>query len=246
MKLPINNIQRFSLHDGDGIRTTIFFMGCNIKCPWCANPENISILPHNGFGKYYTLGEIEQQILLDKSFYINGGGVTYSGGEPLLHADTILPLLKNLKRQGINQCVETALFIKNENLKKTINYIDTFIIDIKILTPDKCKKILGGEISLFMQNLKTLFEAKKPIIFRMPLVNNYTYTQENINMLLLLLKEFKPKLIEIFQVHNLANSKYKKLGLVSKEFFSPTSAEIIKLKNQIEGISVQCNILSVG
>ena len=137
----ITNIQRFSLHDGPWIRTTVFLKGCNLRCPWCANPENLSFQKEEyvkdgikGIYGYEISGEeLEKEILKDKIYYEDGGGVTFSGGEALLAFKELEPLLKKLKEDKINICVETALMVKNELLEIALNYVDLFIIDIKIL-----------------------------------------------------------------------------------------------------------------
>ena len=133
MKVLVSNIQRLSLHDGPGIRTTVFFKGCSLHCPWCANPENININSENYFikekclttclktsicnhkgnveclygavgiwGKHYSEEEILKEIKKDKGFYKKDGGVTFSGGEPLLQAKGLVPLLCRLKKEKIN------------------------------------------------------------------------------------------------------------------------------------------------
>ena len=110
MKVRISNIQRFSLHDGEGIRTTIFLKGCNLRCPWCANPENIDFeftkyknkdTKEEGiFGKDIDNLELYNEIIKDKEFYKDSnGGVTFSGGEPLIQIRKLEPLLAKLKKK---------------------------------------------------------------------------------------------------------------------------------------------------
>ena len=144
----ITNIQRFSLHDGPGIRTTIFLKGCSLRCPWCANPENIKPYPEKYYkdgiegiyGKNYTYDEVYNEIIKDRAFYDENGGVTFSGGEALLYVNEILPLLEKLKKERITIAVETCLFIPTENLRRVIPYIDYFYVDMKIL--DKSRNLL--------------------------------------------------------------------------------------------------------
>ena len=104
MKILITNVQRFSLHDGPGIRTTVFLKGCSLHCPWCANPENIDFViePYikddinTTIGQYVSCDELYELIMRDKVFY-DGGGVTFSGGEALIQMDVLKPLLERLK-----------------------------------------------------------------------------------------------------------------------------------------------------
>ena len=190
MKVIVSNIQRFCLHDGPGIRTTVFFKGCNLRCPWCSNPENINfnIEEYNynnqkgKYGKEYSLDELESEILKDKDYYDTNGGVTFSGGEPLLQFKNIEPLLKKLKEDKINICVETALTVPKEFINIALKYVDEFIIDIKII--DSTSDKINGNPSLYLDNVKEVYSKNKNIIFRIPLVYDYTYTESNINKII--------------------------------------------------------------
>ena len=213
MKVRITDIQHFSLHDGPGIRTTVFLKGCSIKCPWCANPECISPKIQGEFGYDITLEDLENEILKDKPYYKTGGGVTFSGGEPLLQIKLLEPLLKSLKSKKINICFETALFVPKEYLQIANKYSDEFIVDVKILTPSEAKTVLNGNIDQYLNNLQLLDLNKTT--FRIPL-NEFTLTKANINLITDLLKNFKPKKLEIFKIHNLARRKYE---ILNKEFY---------------------------
>lgn len=211
MKVRITDIQHFSLHDGPGIRTTVFLKGCNLKCPWCANPECISSKIEGKFGYDVDLEYLENEILKDEPFYKTGGGTTFSGGEPLLQIKSLEPLLKSLKSKDINICFETALFVPNEYLVIADNYADEFIVDIKILNQGVCKDILGGDINQYLSNLKLLDLNKTT--FRIP-VNEFILNDQH--LILELLNEFKPKKLEIFKLHNLAKRKYE---ILDKDFY---------------------------
>ena len=121
MKVRVTNIQRFSLQDGPGIRTTVFLKGCGIRCPWCSNPENMDYEKENYFDKNINqeetfgidieLDDLEREIIKDEKYYqLNNGGVTFSGGDPLLQFDKLEQLLENLHKKKINICVESSLF----------------------------------------------------------------------------------------------------------------------------------------
>lgn len=223
MKVRITDIQHFSLHDGAGIRTTVFLKGCSINCPWCANPECISPEIEGEFGRDISLHELEKEILKDEPYYETGGGVTFSGGEPLLQIEKLEPLLKSLKNKNINICFETSLFIPKKYLKIANKYGDEFIVDIKILTSTESKNTLNGNINQYLNNLPLLNLNKTT--FRVPL-NEFTITNENINLISNLLKHFKPKKLEIFKIHNLARRKYDILG--KKFYFKEVSNEQIQ------------------
>ena len=203
MTLRITNIQHFSLHDGPGIRTTVFLKGCNLKCPWCANPECISYEIQGEFGYDISLEKLEQEIIKDKPFYETGGGVTFSGGEPLLQINNLEPLLNSLKNKNINICFETALFVPEKYLKIANKYCDEFIVDIKMIDSITCKEVIGGKINQFLNNLELLDLEKTT--FRIPVTK---FSLKDTELILDLLKNYKPKHLEIFELHNLAKSKY--------------------------------------
>lgn len=225
MKVKITDIQHFSLHDGAGIRTTVFLKGCNLKCPWCANPECISPNMEKGFGRGISLDELETEILKDEPYYQTGGGVTFSGGEPLLQIKDLEPLLKRL---DINICFETALFV-NEGLVKLANeYADELIVDIKMLNPENAKNVLGGNITQFISNLNLIDLSK--VTFRIPVTK---YSLADASQICDLIKSCPPKKIEIFKLHNLAKRKYE---ILEKDFYTEniTVAQINDFKDQLK------------
>ena len=248
MKVRVTNIQRFSLQDGPGIRTTVFLKGCNLRCPWCANPENISydIQEYTDtdtgeksvFGYDIELEELEKEILKDEKYYkMNNGGVTFSGGEPLLQFETIEPLLKNLKNRNINICVETALFVPRKFLEISLKYVDEYIVDLKILDEETCKKVLAGRVMVYYKNIERLSRESKEVTIRIPVTEEYTLQEENKKKILLLLQALKPKKVEIFKIHKLAEKKYKvlnkdmvELKTVSDDTMEKFLKEMLELK----------------
>lgn len=250
MKVLLSNIQRFSLQDGPGIRTTVFFKGCSLKCPWCSNPENISPYIENyfddigdekQFGFECSLDALEKEILKDISFYQSNGGVTYSGGEALLQVRNFVPLMQDLFKLKVNQCMETSLMIPTDNLILALPYIDEYIVDIKILNSSECKKI-HGNIKLYFDNLELL--SKKKFIFRFPIVSQYTFTSQNVKALIELLKHYPPLKIEIFNIHNLAEKKYKMLGLKPFNNKEVSNETLLNLKTKIENMGIEASIIS--
>lgn len=254
--MVITNIQRFSLHDGPGIRTIVFLKGCNLKCPWCANPENIDLkkTPYFNkatnkqefFGYEINTDELYNEIIKDKEFYkLNNGGVTFSGGEPLLQIKELEPLLERLKNEGINICFETALMVSNELVEIALKYVDEFIIDIKILDKKLCKEILNGDIDLYYQNLELICKKKDIDIFRMPLNNEYTLKKDNILKVLELLKKYKSNRIEIFKIHDLGKSKYESIGKKMFEFSEIKDEKVDEVYNLIKKQNLNVQIIKI-
>lgn len=256
MKVRVTNIQRFSLHDGPGIRTTVFLKGCNLKCPWCANPENIDFektkfvnenTNENGFfGRDIYVNELYEEIIKDRKYYtLNNGGVTFSGGEPLLQIKALEPLLAKLKKENINMCVETALHVPSDLVNIATNYIDEFIVDMKILDFVECKEVLNGDVQLYLRNLEILTLNHNIDIFRIPLVAEYTLKDKNIELIVELLKRFKAKKVEIFKVHGLAESKYKAIGKEFVRFANVDDDMVNRVFNKIREIGVDVEIIKL-
>lgn len=252
MKVIVTNIQRFCLHDGPGIRTTVFFKGCNLRCPWCSNPENINFEIENYeddnkkevYGYEIDLTSLEKEILKDAVFYENGGGVTFSGGEALFQFDKIEPLLQNLKKQNINMCLESALTTPEHFVDIALKYIDEFIIDIKILDEENIKKINGNE-KIFKSNIEKVFANNKKVIFRIPLAKDYIVTEKNIKLILEFLSKYNPSKVEIFKIHNLAEKKYRTLNRKMIKLEDINQEEIQNIKKRIEQLGIKVEICKI-
>ena len=226
-RILITNIQRFCLHDGPGIRTTVFMKGCSLQCPWCSNPENIYHFPQKYvkdgvegiYGKWYEPNEVLDVILKDKAFYsgksnnwyitkaeqINTlpGGATFSGGECLLQMPQMVPLLEKLKEFGIHTAVETCLFVPEENLVLALKYVDFFYVDMKILDDTKCKEVEKGNLDLYLRNLEELFNwtneerLNKPVVIRIPVIGGYTDSRDNRSAVKELISKYNRQILKI-------------------------------------------------
>lgn len=241
-KILITNIQRFSLHDGPGIRTTVFLKGCSLRCPWCSNPENIIPQPQDyvkdsvpgTYGKYYTPKELVKECLKDKVFYKGKlsapslwnittakeieqlpGGVTFSGGECLLQAEALVPVISALHENSIHIAVETCLFVPINFLTIAIEHVDFFYVDMKILDAEKAEKIEHGNLALYLINLDRLMVSGKPVVIRIPVIGKRTEGHENRRAIKTLLEKYKERIlkIELIKEHNLGESKYKSLNM---------------------------------
>ena len=257
MTVRITNIQHFSLHDGSGIRTTVFLKGCNLTCPWCCNPENIDFdiveyshdNENDSFGYDISLEDLEKEILKDEIYFDNGkGGVTFSGGEPFLQAESLKPLLEVLKERFINICFETSLAVPTDLLEMAIDYVDELFIDIKLLDQNKAKEVLNLNTELYYANLESINNSKikkENITFRIPLNNEYTLKEDNLELILKLIEKYPEFKVEIFKTHNLAQSKYKSLN---REFnrFSEIDDELIdEVYDRIKKINSNVEIISL-
>lgn len=278
MSVLVENVQRFCLHDGPGIRTTVFLKGCAIRCPWCANPENL--IPEISYylqktkcaecngtcllnpeckipkikesyctesdykkcplcairksGEWWSSSKLFGELVKDQDYFKKEGGVTFSGGEPLLWANEIKDVLEKLKEKEIHIAFETSLFVDIDLLKTVIKYIDLFIVDIKIFDREKCREILHGNLDEYVTNLNYLFEENSKVVIRFPLVPLFTYTKSNIDAVVNYLRSHNPEWVEIFSVHNLAENKYKNMGINYNKFDTVSFEDLNIIKKYIE------------
>jgi Pyruvate-formate lyase-activating enzyme len=221
--LKLIKIQRTSVHDGPGIRTTLFFQGCGLRCPWCQNPEGLPFESERAAD--YSVDDLVRIINKDKNYYFSsGGGVTLSGGEPFLQpAEALISLLKELKKENINVAAETALNAPWENIEKALPFIDLFYVDLKGASGEKHKELTGSDGALVYENLKKLVEAGANIAFRMILVPGLNDSEENIAYVASALASAGKSEIEIMKYHSMYESKadamkieYKKLGITDR------------------------------
>ena len=142
-------------------------------------------------------------------------------------------------------CIETALQVPSELVQIAQKYIDEFIVDIKILDPEECEKILNGNIDLYLKNLEILTEKNQINIFRIPLVNEYTIEEKNVEKILEILKKYKAQKVEIFKIHNLAESKYKSIGKEMKKFSLIDDSKIKEVYNKIKNLDINVEIIKI-
>lgn len=192
---------------------------------------------------FYTISELEKIILEDEFLYGNDGGVTFSGGEPLLQSKTLAKLMRNLKEKNINISIESCMYVNNSFLEDVVDYIDLFIIDIKILNSEKNLNILKGNLNLFLDNVQHIFSKNKKVIFRIPLIKPYITNEENLNDIYKFLEKYKPHKVEIFKGHNLAKEKYNKLELNYEKVQTISDEEINTIKEKIEQLDIKTDII---
>lgn len=228
----IFDIKRFSVNDGPGIRTTIFFKGCLLSCWWCHNPEGLSseierlTVEEKLFenihhvqrivGRYETVYNLMDEIEKDTIFYENsGGGVTFSGGEPLLQIDFVNQLARECRIRGIHTCIDTSGFIAPETFKSIIDEFDLFLFDLKVINNDKHLLYTGLSNEMIFLNLNILSSANKNFIIRFPVIPGINDDSENIQSMKNLLKALNNRMMEIhiLPYHDIALHKYQKFSM---------------------------------
>ncbi|MHA1341684.1 MAG: pyruvate formate lyase family protein [Promethearchaeota archaeon] len=218
--LSVFKIQRSCFYDGPGIRTTIFFQGCNLRCLWCQNPEG-QPFKRVGMGgekvaEEYSMEEIIEIALRDKNYYLaTGGGITLSGGEPFLQdSGSLVKLLRRFKEEGISVVAETSLHAPWSNIEAVLGYIDLFLVDLKVVGDEELhKEFTGQDTRVIYSNLKKLIESDAKIKFRMVMVPGYTDSEANIRAAADFLKAHGYNSLEILKYHNLYEDKAERFGL---------------------------------
>ena len=247
-KLSVLRIQRTCVHDGPGLRTTIFFQGCGLRCAWCQNPEALSFKPEIALDNDYSISEIVEIVSRDKEYYFSsGGGVTLSGGDPLLQDPAaLLPLLKSLKKQKIHIAVETALHVPWENVDKLAPYISLFLVDLKVVGDDALhKKITKQDSKLIRANIKKLIDRNAKVRFRMVMVPGYNDAGANIAAAAGYLKSVGHRTIELLKFHSMYEDKARRLGLKREALNISNDRAVASVKAAIElfgahGIKAEC------
>ncbi len=185
----IFNIQRFSIHDGPGIRTIVFLKGCYMRCAWCCNPESqkyeIQTMLENGkektVGKDVTVAELLPELLADMPYYRrSGGGITLSGGEILGQPDFARDLLRACKENGLHTAVESTANAPFESIEKILPYLDLYLMDIKHMDGKKHKEYTCADNELILANAKNIANSDVELIIRTPVVPGFNDTAEEI------------------------------------------------------------------
>ena len=275
----IFNIQRFSVYDGPGVRTVVFFSGCNLNCAWCHNPESIPVRQQLKFnrgqcilcgscfglcekkahaikdgqhtidrskcevclactkecyaealvpvGRELTVRELEESILTDEPYFSqSGGGVTFSGGEPMLQFDFLREILKACKSRGIHTAIDTAGAVGFEAFEEILPYCDLFLYDVKAYDSDVHKKLTGMPNGLILENLIKLTKIGVDIWVRVPVVPG-----ANIGEMADIAKFLKGvgiKKCELLPYHRLGEGKHISLGIENADIFAEPDGNLME------------------
>ncbi|MCP3928263.1 MAG: glycyl-radical enzyme activating protein [Bacteroidetes bacterium] len=296
MNTIVTDIQRFSIHDGPGIRTVVFFKGCNLYCPWCQNPEAIKTNPEIAFyekkcieswdclkvcpenailksgsdrinrslctecgicidhcssgalkiiGKEYDLETLLAEILQDADYYENsGGGVTVSGGEATLHADFLIEFLTACKKHQLHTNIETNGYFSQKKMELLLPLLDLIFFDIKIIDTAKHKQILSKDNKRIFENMRWLLDRCAPVEFRLPLIPDYTTTDENLTAICKLLIENKIPSIHLLPYHSMGEGKLKHIesDLTPLNLKPFTQEQLDEIVRQFEQSNIQTTL----
>lgn len=254
------DVKRMAVHDGPGLRTTLFLKGCPLRCIWCHNPEGqsreaqiawyaekclgcdacVRICPQHGardmserekcnacgacasvcpagarkkYGWEATVEEALQIALEDRPFYGKTGGVTLSGGEPLMQAEFALELLRRVKESGVTTALDTCGHVPWEVFEKSLEVCDTYLFDVKHMDSIMHRKGTGQGNELILENLAKLAGAGACIQVRIPLIPGFNDTRENLTAAGEFLRNIRPECVKLLPYHQMARMKYAGLGM---------------------------------
>jgi len=294
----IFDVQRYSIHDGPGIRTTVFFKGCPLRCWWCHNPEGIdsgkelmyfeykcmhcgscahvcpmgaiefdgipiirrsmciacgscsAFCPSDALkliGKGYTVGELMKEIERDVLYFDNsGGGVTFSGGEPLYQHEFLLEVLKECKKIDIHRTLDTSGIAPQEVLASVADYVDLFLYDLKLIDEKEHIKYTGVSNAQIKENLRFLVDhgRAKDVIIRFPVIPEITDTADNVEALAEFISSMKGlKEIDLLPFHDVSE-KYNRLDKDYKMTVhkSPLRERLLAIKERFEGMGLYVKV----
>lgn len=284
----IFNIMRFSVHDGPGIRTTVFFKGCPLSCCWCHNPESQSFgaslmyfpercrlcgdcmaaCPHGAIGRVngvvtvsdacrlcgtcaetcraearqlagrrMTLSEVLAGIERDVVFFDeSGGGVTFSGGEPLAQPQFLEALLSACRERGIHTTLETCGFAQRAVLLRLAEQVDLILYDLKLVDPAKHEMFTGAPSTPILRNLEALSEAGRPVVVRIPIVPGINDGDEDVRAFGDFLAPLRIRRVDLLPYHRTGADKYRRLGMPYKlpDVPSPSSDRMRQVADSLE------------
>ena len=224
MKGIVFDIQRFALHDGPGIRTTIFLKGCPLRCEWCHNPESFLLKPQYQnitvkgkkirklVGEEKGVDEIISEVIKDRDYFNeSGGGVTISGGEPMLQVEFTKAILKALKKENIHTCLDTSGFAKWELFEEILPYVDLFHYDFKLADSAKHKKHTGRSNELIIENLHKICERNINLILRCPIIPGVNDNEEHFRAIEKIAEKYPHIEIEKLEYHDMGRKKIEEL-----------------------------------
>jgi pyruvate formate lyase activating enzyme len=299
VEATVTNIQRYCIHDGPGVRSTVFLKGCPLRCPWCANPECLTAFPQLGFiqvlcnvcgicvascpegaitadsesgaisidrarcsncgkcievcyrgalkmyGCRMSVAEVFEEVVHDRPIYLrSGGGVTVSGGEPLLQHHFITALFKLARQAGMHTALETSLCVSPRILKEVLNCTDYVMFDLKLMDASSHHEVTGKANGPILKNIELLASSGLPVLPRMPLVPGVNDSEENIRATAQFLTSIGLPVIELMPYHRFASGKYAALGMpyTMADVGPPSGGKIREVKELFERFLIECRV----
>jgi len=259
----IFDVKRYAIHDGPGIRVTVFLKGCPLRCPWCHNPEGRNpnpetMLPHTPqgetaasgatetVGRVVSVGDIMEEIEKDILFFDeSGGGVTVSGGEPLMQPEFLLALLRACKEKDLHTALDTSGFASRKVFLSILDRVDLVLFDLKIMNDEQHRNYTGVSNRSILDNLQGLDEMRKRTIVRFPVVPEITDTEENVADIAAFVASLNTiREVALLPYHKLAGGKYKRLRQQNpmEGVDAPANQRIQEIREQFENRGIRVSV----
>lgn len=250
----IFDIQKFSIHDGPGIRTIVFLKGCRLRCRWCCNPESqeysIQTMQTDGkpkvMGRDVSVREVMDEILKDLPYYRrSGGGVTLSGGEALCQPEFAIALLRACKENGLHTAMESTGFAPYDVIQRYLPYLDLYLMDIKHMDSAKHEEFTTQPNGLILENAARLAQDAKELVIRVPVIPTFNDTEEEIAAIAAFAGNLPHvKRLHLLPYHRLGQDKYKGLGrpYLMEDFLPPSDTTMQALLRVARLSGLDCQI----
>lgn len=263
MKGLIFNIKRYSIHDGPGIRVTFFLKGCPLSCIWCHNPEGIDPMPSEIYetrriggneyvrkknaGRYYNVEELIEIAAKEKIFMEqSGGGVTFSGGEPLMQPVFLREALIAFRSLDYHTAVDTSGYCRKGDIESIMEFTDLFLYDLKHPVDEKHRKYTGAGNRLILDNLEMLVQSGSKIHLRIPVIPGVNDDQDTLNAMCDYIKSIKSEGVEkisLLPFHRTGSAKYRKLGMEYRMegYKTPGKERMDEIRELFAGTGIKVN-----
>jgi pyruvate formate lyase activating enzyme len=257
------DIKRFALHDGPGIRTTVFLKGCPLRCAWCHNPESQVREPEEyiekqvvdgkefssvrKYGRPITEESLLEEVLKDKVFYdTSGGGVTFSGGEPLQQSEALVPLLVRLGNHSVHRALDTCGHAPLDILQQVVKQCELILFDLKLMHPESHRNFTGVDNRLILQNAEYLMSSGLELIFRVPFIPGVNDSQSEQQAFREYFQEHQGRFSEVHLLpyHRAGSHKYHKLNreYTFKDTEVSSNGAIQQMKEDLECAGIRVSI----
>ena len=232
----IHSFQSLGTLDGPGVRFVVFFQGCNLRCGCCHNPDTWEI----DKGQEYTPEEVIQKAVRFKEYFGETGGITLSGGEPLLQSEFAKEIFILAHENGINTCLDTSGSILNDSVRELLSHTDRVLLDIKYTSEEDYRSYVGCDLERVLHFLGYLTESNIPTTVRQVIIPSLNDNEANLNRLSAIVKSHKTiDKVELLPFKKICQTKYDNMGIVFpfKDFATPTKGEMAVLEKIFQKVT---------
>lgn len=226
LSASIFDVQRFSLHDGPGIRTVVFFQGCPLRCAWCQNPEAFLTVPRSEERvRRLTVDELWKELMRDRAYFGKEGGITLSGGEATVHIAFLDLLLERAIKENIHVTLETSGFFRYNSLESILQKIPLIYFDLKTMDDGIHRRFTGQSNTIILENARRLQQSSINVEFRLPIVQTVNDDQRSVNEFIDFLRGIGEYRVHLLRYHTMYLSKLDWLGVTDDRSIFPVQGD---------------------